>query len=393
METCSLIISGLFDERFFYLHRGIVSERISLMAFLPKRRPILESTDVRQLTDLSEFCAVITTVQEPTLAVRHLSKMMSRSGGKLLVVGDEKSPSSYELEKCEYLSLSMQKRQSLKLAELLPENRYSRKNLGYLSAIQGGASCIYETDDDNFPLNGWRIRQRNATAYEVLQSGWVNVYRGFSDELIWPRGFPLEQIGQSMKETLPVSTHRRSVEAPVQQGLASGSPDVDAIWRLTQNREVSFSAGRSLYLPPGSWCPFNSQSTWWWPEAYPLLYLPTYCSFRMTDIWRSFVAQACLWAMGYGVVFHPQEVYQQRNHHDLLDDFHSEMRGYEVNGELARGLASLELEKSQSRVGNNLLACYEFLVRQEYLPPRELELVTAWLDDVQATLRITMELA
>jgi len=32
-----------------------------------------------------------------------------------------------------------------------------------------------------------------------------------------------------------------------------------------------------------------------------LMYLPIKASFRMTDIYRSFVAQRCLWELGEGV--------------------------------------------------------------------------------------------
>ena len=35
-----------------------------------------------------------------------------------------------------------------------------------------------------------------------------------------------------------------------------------------------------------------------------LMYLPSTCTFRMTDIWRSLIAQRCLWELGQGVVFH-----------------------------------------------------------------------------------------
>ena len=37
------------------------------------------------------------------------------------------------------------------IANLLPKNHYTRKNLGYLYAIKNGADAIIDTDDDNFP--------------------------------------------------------------------------------------------------------------------------------------------------------------------------------------------------------------------------------------------------
>ena len=140
-----------------------------------------------------------------------------------------------------------------------------------------------------------------------------------------------------------VSDNAVLLHAPIQQGLANNSPDVDAVWRLVLDEEFTFSEGPSVLLRPGAWCPFNSQTTWWWPEAYPLLYLPSYCSFRMTDIWRSFVAQRCLWETGNGVVFHGPEVFQERNLHSLSSDFEAEIPGYLGNASIAHTLEQLHL--------------------------------------------------
>ena len=108
------------------------------------------------------------------------------------------------------------------------------------------------------------------------------------DQLVWPRGFPLQLIRDEKTYEHNCEAKVEMVDAPIQQGLADHVPDVDAIWRLVADHDVYFNRNPSVWLPLGSWCPFNSQSTWWWPVAYPLMYLPSYCSFRMTDIWRSF---------------------------------------------------------------------------------------------------------
>ncbi len=73
--------------------------------------------------------------------------------------------------------------------------------------------------------------------------------------------------------------------------------------------------------------PFGAR---WWPEAYSLMYLPSYCSFRMTDM-AQLIAQHCLWELGYGVVSHSAEVVQERNLHVLMHDFSDEYQGtYEI---------------------------------------------------------------
>jgi hypothetical protein len=215
------------------------------------------------------------------------------------------------------------------------------------------------------------------------QTGWTNAYRYFSKENIWPRGLPLDESVVSKELQSRDDLSCKKIEAPIQQGLANGSPDVDAIWRLVLDREFFFDAGPSVLLPPGAWCPFNSQSTWWWPEAYPLMYLPSHCSFRMTDIWRSFIAQRCLWELGHGVVFHAPEVYQARNEHDLMRDFEDEVAGYLRNKELTSILDTLQLESGLGAQADNLLACYRDLIDADFFPDSECELVWAWVEDLE----------
>jgi hypothetical protein len=164
--------------------------------------------------------------------------------------------------------------------------------------------------------------------------------------------------------------------------LVDGSPDVDAVWRLIFDRPFRFQPGPSIALISGVWCPFNSQSTWWWPEAFPLLYLPSCCNFRLTDIWRSLVAQRCVWEWGGAVTFHASEVTQRRNKHNLMRDFQDELPGYLSNDRLRRILEDLPLEAGPDAAGNNLWRCYEALVSQGMFPKKELRLVRAWLEDL-----------
>ena len=326
----------------------------------------------------SQFVTVITTIQPPTAAVRRLASAIRSANGRLIVIGDAKGPSSYDLPEVQFLSLDEQRASRFDLARALPTGHYSRKNVGYLLAFDADAELIYETDDDNAPNGRWSVRTETADARHVSDTGWVNAYRAFTERRIWPRGFPLENVLASLQRA-PVSGSSKSVRAPIQQGLADNSPDVDAVWRLTLDEPFQFDARASVHLPPGAWCPFNSQSTWWWPEAYALMYLPSYCSFRMTDIWRSFVAQRCLWARGYGVVFHAAEVVQDRNEHHLLRDFADETVGYLRNGELVRLLDGLDLNEGTEK---NLRRCYEALVKADFFPAKELDLLDTWLGDL-----------
>ncbi len=330
----------------------------------------------------SPLISVVTTIQQPTPSLRRLASSLSRTGSPLIVIGDKKGPAGFALTGADLVSLAEQLQLPFSLARLLPTGHYARKNLGYLIAMQRAAAVIYETDDDNAPGAAWAPRTLRVEARPISRDGWFNVYRWFSKEPIWPRGFPLRLVRDEATFRRDEAGDRKTVESPIQQGLADGSPDVDAVWRLVLDREIRFQAGDSIQLMPGTWCPFNSQSTWWWPVAYPLMYLPSHCSFRMTDIWRSFIAQRCLWELGHGVVFHAPEVTQERNPHNLLRDFEDEVPGYLRNEELVVELSWLGLKPSPAQVGSNLLRCYERLVGRGFFPADEIRLVRAWLRDL-----------
>jgi hypothetical protein len=174
----------------------------------------------------------------------------------------------------------------------------------------------------------------------------------------------------------------------IQQGLADENTDVDAVFRLTADLPILFDAAPSVRLAAGCWCPFNSQNTTFFPEAFPLLYLPSHCTFRMTDIWRSFVAQRCLWSMGSTLLFSKATVFQERNEHNLLRDFEDEIPGYLLNERIREVLSLVCLKEGRevAIVCENLRACYEALVRAEILPSAELGLVSEWIADASAIL-------
>lgn len=330
------------------------------------------------------FYCVVTTIQAPTPAIRRLSAALAECGGRLLVAGDRKGPQTYPAPHAELLTLQQQVDLPLRLGKLLPVNHYGRKNVAYLVAISRQAGQIYETDDDNAPMDGWKIRPVKTKALAITEPGWENVYAHFGGARLWPRGFPLDEILAERQLKGPKKGAATEVYSPIQQGLADGNPDVDAIWRLTLSSDVRFARRTSVALRRGVWCPFNSQTTWWWPEVYPLLYLPSYCTFRMTDIWRSFVAQRCVWELDGAVAFHAPEVFQDRNEHNLMRDFLDEVPGYLGNVKICQCLDGLKLQRGAGGVEANLMACYEALVGIGIFPKKELRLLRAWLADLKA---------
>jgi hypothetical protein len=330
------------------------------------------------------FC-VMTTIQEPTPAARALADRLAPENIPLIVVGDRKGPANFDLPHTDFIPLARQDDFGFALPPLLPTGHYVRKNVAYLLAMSRGARSIYETDDDNAPNANWAVKSPATRARPVtatVDKPWVNVYRLFSDANIWPRGLPLRF---ARDDAPPEPGPPDTADSPIQQLLCNDAPDVDAVWRLTVGREpFHFDPAKTdgVRLAPGAWCPFNSQATWWFPPAFPLMYLPSTCTFRMTDIWRSLIAQRCLWESGQGVTFHPPEVDQARNPHDLMRDFADEVPGYLKNESIARTLAELTLAPGTASVPDNLVRCYEALIASGVFDPGEINLVRAWVTDV-----------
>jgi len=325
---------------------------------------------------------VVTSIAGPGKILCELANGCTERGYQFIVIGDEASPADFHIDGCDFYSLKRQKETGFRFAQLCPTRHYARKNIGYLLAIRNGTSVIIETDDDNIPCQEfWSRRQRVQKAAVLGNGGWVNVYRYFSDQNIWPRGFPLEHLQSQIPPYGSLDV--KDIDCLIQQGLADDNPDVDAVYRLILPLPQTFRKDRRVALTGGSWCPFNSQNTTWWPDAFKLLYLPSYCSFRMTDIWRSFIAQKIAWINGWAILFHEPTMTQQRNVHNLLRDFNDEIPGYLHNSEICEALESLQLETGVEKIGDNLKVCYEKLVSMSLIDREELKLLDAWLEDIK----------
>jgi hypothetical protein len=324
---------------------------------------------------------VVTSIASPNDILISLADGAQRSGWPFYIIGDISSPSDFSLPGAQFLNVQEQIETGFATAKASPTRHYARKNIGYLLAMRGGASVIVETDDDNRPLEAfWEPRSFSQRLHVIRSGGWTNVLGYFSDVPIWPRGFPLELIREPLPEFNSLS--KAEVCCPIQQSLSDGNPDVDAIYRLLFPHAVSFRKSRRMAISEGVWCPFNSQNTTWAGEAFPLLYLPSFCSFRMTDIWRSFVAQRIAYANGWSILFRDATMYQERNEHDLMRDFEDEIPGYLHNRNICETLTEINLKSGVSAISENLVLCYETLVAHGFFDQRELELLSYWISDL-----------
>jgi STELLO glycosyltransferases len=320
---------------------------------------------------------VITSIASPTAAVRAYAKIPD---WQTVVVGDRKTPAGWECAGVQYLGCQTQEESPLELSRVLPWNHYCRKMLGYLSAIHQGAEVIVDTDDDNLPKENWGFGAFDATfPMTEPDRGFVNVYSCFSDQYVWPRGFPLRQLREASLDWNGL--REQPVRVGVWQGLVDADPDVDAIYRLVFDKPVFFNSRPPVVLAEGTACPFNSQNTAYREELFALLYLPCHVTFRFTDILRGLVAQPIMWAAGFRLGFTEATVLQERNPHDYLEDFKSEIPCY-VHADDIIALTRSVVRPTAS-VEDNLYAAYQELHRAKIVHEEELRCVSAWLSDLR----------
>ena len=325
----------------------------------------------------------IATDQHPVL--KQFAEECELNNTSFIVIGDSKSPKDFNLNGCDFWSIDRQLTLPFELANALPTKHYSRKNLGYLIATQNGCTELMETDDDNIPLKEfWFEKSAETLSYKFENKGWVNVYHYFTKQKIWPRGFPLEELKNKQVDLAELKNEL--LYCPIQQGLADENPDVDAIYRLTHPLPIHFEIKTKLALGKNAWSPFNSQNTYWFKDAFPLLYLPSYCSFRMTDIWRSYIAQRIAWECGWAILYNEPSVRQERNDHNLMSDFEEEISGYTNNFTICKELQHLKLKPGKENIFDNLIRCYQKLIDIHVIGNEEMPLVKAWVRDLRKML-------
>lgn len=321
---------------------------------------------------------VITTINSPTLSVSEFSKK-----GQVTVVGDLKTPEDWYFPGVNYLSPKLQKKLNFSTIKLLPWNHYSRKMIGYLYSLENDANFIMDTDDDNIPYQDWDYFPLLDNEYLVTKKdlGFINIYNHFTDEYIWPRGFPIEDIQNGLKTEELTSNTLRKVRIGIWQGLVDNDPDVDAIYRMVINKKINFRKNDPIILESGTICPTNSQNTLFHRDLSPLLYLPAFVTFRFTDILRGLIAQPIMWKYGYYLGFCYSRVYQERNSHNLIKDFESEIPCYLYPKKILE--ISDSISNKNLSIADNLTNVYFALFKEKLVLKKELNLLESWLKDIQ----------
>ena len=316
---------------------------------------------------------VITSIFKPTEAIAAFAALKDY---QLIVVGDKKTPTDWQYDNVIYLSVQDQLDLSASLANAIPFNHYGRKMLGYIYALKQGAELIIDTDDDNIPYTGWNFPSFNGSYISSARDlGWVNVYHHYSEQAIWPRGLPLRNINDS-RDKLKWQEKAIEQKVGIWQGLADEDPDVDAIYRLTSNTPCIFKKSAPVVLDKGTICPFNSQNTAIKKEFFPLLFLPSFVTFRFTDILRGIIAQPILWQHEHRLGFTEATVVQKRNEHDYFKDFESEVPMY-LHTE--KSFTAVLHAMKAGTVKDNLYQAYKALLDIQVVEQREMIVLEEWL--------------
>ena len=343
------------------------------------------------MTEEKKTIAVLTTVNHPNSKV---GDWFDITKNKTIVVGDNKTPQNWNHEKCVYYSMSDQKKSEFKISLQLPQNHYTRKNLAYLFAIKSGASRIIDTDDDNFPyIDAWKNLVSNQFDLKILKPNeriaYKNIYSYFSniEHPFWPRGFPLDQLLNDSSTICDndIIAVKNKQNINLWQCMVDGDPDIDAIHRLIYTKTPKFINKSALLFSENNFCAFNSQNTLWSNrKIFPLLYLPSTVSFRFTDILRGYVAQAIMHAKNIRWGFFKSSAYQERNDHNTMTDFNSEIIMYQEMNKIVNWLISSI--SANYTIEDNLISCYKLLEKKGIVQMNELNLLELWLRDLSTIL-------
>uniref|UniRef100_A0A7N0UY85 Glycosyltransferase STELLO1 n=1 Tax=Kalanchoe fedtschenkoi TaxID=63787 RepID=A0A7N0UY85_KALFE len=343
----------------------------------------------------SEKWIVVSVSASPPQTLRHLLKI---KGWQLLAIGDSQTPAHWNLTGAIYLSLEDQANLGFRVVDYLPYNSYVRKSVGYLFAIQHGAKKIFDADDRgeiidedlgkhfDIELIGEAARQEVILQYSHHNPNRtvVNPYIHFGQRSVWPRGLPLENVGEIGHEEF--YTEVFGGRQFIQQGLSNGLPDVDSVFYFTRKSvfesfDIRFDhSAPKVALPQGLMVPVNSFNTIFHSSAFWALMLPVSVSSMASDVLRGYWAQRLLWEIDGYVVVYPPTVFRQ----DRVQAYpFSEEKDIHVNvARLIKFLVSWSSTK-QSLFDTILDLSYAMAV-ERFWSDKDVQFTAAWLQDLLA---------
>ncbi|KAG5003482.1 hypothetical protein JHK86_027621 [Glycine max] len=343
----------------------------------------------------SEKWIVVSVSGYPSDALRRLVKM---KGWQVVAVGGSNTPSDWTLKGAIFLSLEEQVNLGFRVVDYLPYDSFVRKSVGYLFAIQHGAKKIFDADDRGEVIDGDLGKHFDvelvgeAARQEVLlqyshdnpNRTVVNPYVHFGQRSVWPRGLPLENVGEIGHEEF--YTQVFGGKQFIQQGISNGLPDVDSVFYFTRKSgleafDIQFDEhAPKVALPQGMMVPVNSFNTMYHSPAFWALMLPVSVSTMASDVLRGYWGQRLLWEVGGYVVVYPPTVHR----YDRIEAYpFSEEKDLHVNvGRLINYLISWRSDKH--RLFEKILDLSFAMAEEGFWTEKDVKLTAAWLQDLLA---------
>ena len=336
--------------------------------------------------------AVVTTIFEVSAAVHDTCRRLP--GWCLVVVADQKTPSSYDVDgPCHVIFLSTEKQLELSsvypFIAAMPWNHFGRKNVGYLYAIASGADRLWDFDDDNgLFVDGAILESMPANAQVQHVQQWdlpqVNAYTMMNaTHFAWPRGLPLDSIMSKGASRVASRAASQDDNIGVVQSLANRNPDVDAIYRLTRPLPLNFERNPHslLVVPSSTSTPFNAQATLFVRrDILWALYLPVSVHGRVSDIWRSYIVQRLFRESDTKVAFAGPWVDQIRNPHTIMADFDAEHDLYIKSRALIDVLNSWK--PSAKLFPDKIVELFTDLYERDFLGLDDVRNAQLWVDEL-----------
>ena len=130
------------------------------------------------MKNFKKIALIITSINKPNEAVRKYHALSKKNKVDLIIIGDKKTP-DYP-SKYNFYNLKSQENLNFSLNKSLPINSYSRKNIGFLIAMQKNSKIILETDDDNYPKNIFFNNLELQKKIKLLGGPkWINIFEIF----------------------------------------------------------------------------------------------------------------------------------------------------------------------------------------------------------------------
>ncbi|KAM6592672.1 hypothetical protein CsatA_000375 [Cannabis sativa] len=327
-----------------------------------------------------------------------LRKLVKIKGWQVLAIGNSKTPSDWSLKGAIFLSLEEQAKLRFRVVDFLPYDSYVRKTVGYLFAIQHGAKKIFDADDRGEVIDGdlgkhfdVELVGENARQETIMQYSHenpnrtvVNPYIHFGQRSVWPRGLPLENVGEIEHEEF--YTEIFGGKQFIQQGISNGLPDVDSVFYFTRKSgleafDIRFDEhAPKVALPQGMMVPVNSFNTLYHSSAFWALMLPVSISSMASDVLRGYWSQRMLWEIGGYVVIYPPTVHR----FDRIEAYpFSEEKDLHINvGRLTKFLVSWRSGKH--RLFEKILELSFAMAEEGFWTEKDLKFTAAWLQDLLA---------